>query len=49
MIEQVAETLLDHSWYSHNGKPIVTGETGIETAASPDEKIHGRQNVALQA
>jgi radical SAM superfamily enzyme YgiQ (UPF0313 family) len=33
MIEQVAEVLLEHSWYKHNGKPIVTGETGIETGS----------------
>lgn len=33
MIKQVAEILLEHSWYSFNGKPIVTGETGIETGS----------------
>ena len=33
MVKQVAEVLLEHSWYSHNGKPIVTGETGIETGS----------------
>jgi len=33
MIKQVAETLLEHSWYNHNGKPIVTAETGIETGS----------------
>jgi hypothetical protein len=33
MIRDVAEVLLEHSWYNHNGKPIVTGETGIETGS----------------
>lgn len=33
MIKQVAEVLLEHSWYKHNGKPIVTAETGIETGS----------------
>ncbi len=33
MIQQVAEVLIEHSWYNHNGKPIVTGETGIETGS----------------
>ncbi len=33
MIKQVAEVLLEHSWYNHNGKKIVTGETGIETGS----------------
>jgi radical SAM superfamily enzyme YgiQ (UPF0313 family) len=33
MIKQVAEVLIEHSWYNHNGKPIVTGETGIETGS----------------
>jgi radical SAM superfamily enzyme YgiQ (UPF0313 family) len=33
MIKQVAEVLLEHSWYNFNGKPIVTGETGIETGS----------------
>jgi radical SAM superfamily enzyme YgiQ (UPF0313 family) len=33
MIKQVAHTLLEHSWYNFNGKPIVTGETGIETGS----------------
>jgi radical SAM superfamily enzyme YgiQ (UPF0313 family) len=33
MIRQVAEVLIEHSWYNHNGKPIVTGETGIETGS----------------
>ncbi|NLE03453.1 MAG: hypothetical protein GX638_01440, partial [Crenarchaeota archaeon] len=25
MIKELAHTLLEHSWYSHNGKPIITG------------------------
>jgi len=33
MIKDVAEVLLEHSWYNHNGKKIVTGETGIETGS----------------
>jgi radical SAM superfamily enzyme YgiQ (UPF0313 family) len=33
MIKQVAEVLLEHSWYKHNGKRIVTAETGIETGS----------------
>ncbi len=33
MIKKVAEVLLEHSWYNYNGKPIVTGETGIETGS----------------
>jgi radical SAM superfamily enzyme YgiQ (UPF0313 family) len=33
MIKDIAEILIDHSWYNHNGKPIVTGETGIETGS----------------
>ncbi len=33
MIRQIAEVLIEHSWYNHNGKPIVTGETGIETGS----------------
>ncbi len=33
MVKQVAETLIEHSWYTHNGKPIVTAETGIETGS----------------
>ncbi|MCW4005348.1 MAG: B12-binding domain-containing radical SAM protein [Candidatus Bathyarchaeota archaeon] len=33
MIQRVAEVLIEHSWYSHNGKPIVTGETGVETGS----------------
>jgi radical SAM superfamily enzyme YgiQ (UPF0313 family) len=33
MIKQVAEVLIEHSCYNHNGKPIVTAETGIETGS----------------
>ena len=33
MIKEVAEILIEHSWYNHNGKKIVTGETGIETGS----------------
>jgi len=30
MITQLAEILIQHSWYLHDGKQIVTAETGIE-------------------
>ncbi|MEM4703972.1 MAG: radical SAM protein [Candidatus Bathyarchaeia archaeon] len=33
MVKEVAEVLVEHSWYSHEGKPIVTAETGIETGS----------------
>lgn len=33
MIRDIAEVLVQHSWYKHNGKRIVTGETGIETGS----------------
>jgi radical SAM superfamily enzyme YgiQ (UPF0313 family) len=33
MIRDIAEILIQHSWYGHNGKPIVTAETGIETGS----------------
>jgi radical SAM superfamily enzyme YgiQ (UPF0313 family) len=33
MIQDVAEILIEHSWYSHGDKPIVTSETGIETGS----------------
>jgi radical SAM superfamily enzyme YgiQ (UPF0313 family) len=33
LIKEVAEVLIDHPWYSHNSKPIVTSETGIETGS----------------
>ena len=33
MIRDLAEILIQHSWYTHNGKPIVTAETGIETGS----------------
>jgi len=33
MLEEVAEILLEHNWYYHGGKPIVTSETGIETGS----------------
>ena len=31
MIKDLAQILIEHPWYSHDGKPIITGETGIET------------------
>jgi radical SAM superfamily enzyme YgiQ (UPF0313 family) len=33
MIRDVAEVLIDHNWYQHGAKPIVTSETGIETGS----------------
>jgi len=33
MVKEVAEVLVDHCWYFHEGKPIVTSETGIETGS----------------
>jgi len=33
MIQEVAEILIDHNWYCHGKKPIVTSETGIETGS----------------
>lgn len=33
MIKEVAEILIEHHWYSHGKKPIVTSETGVETGS----------------
>jgi radical SAM superfamily enzyme YgiQ (UPF0313 family) len=33
LIHEVAEILIDHNWYCHGKKPIVTSETGIETGS----------------
>jgi radical SAM superfamily enzyme YgiQ (UPF0313 family) len=33
MVKQTAEILIEHSWYSHGKKAIVTSETGIETGS----------------
>ena len=33
MIEELAEILIQRSWYSHGNKPIITAETGIETGS----------------
>ncbi len=33
MVRDAAEILINHHWYSHDGKPIVTSETGIETGS----------------
>jgi len=33
MVKEVAEILLEHSWYSYGKKPIVTSETGLETGS----------------
>ncbi|MBK5133596.1 B12-binding domain-containing radical SAM protein [Candidatus Bathyarchaeota archaeon] len=34
MIKDLAEILIEHSWYSFGGKDIITAETGIETGSS---------------
>lgn len=34
MVKELAEILIEHSWYSLGGKPIVTAETGIETGST---------------
>ena len=33
MVKELAEILIQRSWYSHGKKPIITGETGIETGS----------------
>jgi len=33
MVREAAEILIQHHWYSHRKKPIVTSETGIETGS----------------
>ena len=34
MIKELAEILIERSWYSHGKKPIITSETGIETGST---------------
>ncbi len=34
LVRKVAEILIERSWYNHDGKPIVTSETGIETGST---------------
>jgi radical SAM superfamily enzyme YgiQ (UPF0313 family) len=33
MVKELAEVLIEHNWYFHGKKPIVTSETGIETGS----------------
>jgi radical SAM superfamily enzyme YgiQ (UPF0313 family) len=33
MVKELAEILIEYNWYSHNGKPVVTSETGVETGS----------------
>ncbi|MFP3985849.1 MAG: B12-binding domain-containing radical SAM protein [Candidatus Bathyarchaeia archaeon] len=33
MVKELSEVLVAHNWYSYGTKPIVTAETGIETAS----------------
>jgi len=33
LVKEVAEILIEHNWYFHGKKPIVTSETGIETGS----------------
>ena len=34
LVQEAAEILLEHHWYSYRNKPIVTSETGIETGST---------------
>ncbi len=34
MVREMSETLIEHSFYDYNGKPIITAETGIETGST---------------
>ena len=34
MVKEISEILIEHSFYSCDGKPIVTAETGIETGST---------------
>ncbi len=34
MVKELADILIQRSWYSHGKKPIITGETGIETGST---------------
>lgn len=34
MVREVSEILIEHNCYGYRGKPIVTGETGIETGSA---------------
>jgi radical SAM superfamily enzyme YgiQ (UPF0313 family) len=33
MVREIAEILIDHNWYYHGSKPIVTSEIGLETGS----------------
>lgn len=33
MVKEVAEILVEHNWYFHGAKPIVTSEVGLETGS----------------
>lgn len=33
MVKEVAEVLIEHNWYWHGKKPIVTSEVGVETGS----------------
>ncbi len=48
MIKELAEVLIERSWYSLGKKAIITAETGIETgSARLMKKYMGWQNAAL--
>jgi radical SAM superfamily enzyme YgiQ (UPF0313 family) len=33
LVREIAEILIEHNWYYHEKKPIITSETGIETGS----------------
>lgn len=33
MVKELSEILVEHNWYTHDKKPIVTSETGVETGS----------------
>ncbi len=48
MIKELAEILIERSWYSFGKKAIITAETGVETGSPRlNEEVHGWQNVAV--
>jgi radical SAM superfamily enzyme YgiQ (UPF0313 family) len=33
LVRQLSEVLIEHNWYTHDGKRVVTSETGVETGS----------------